>query len=438
MLVALLLVALATACGPPRVIRLKTGQGAPLEYRPPTCDRSVTVDADDFEGALAQLVLEMPLALHAPEPGWLVRTSTSSTRETDRQVQRLLRKSFGGMCRPGQPREDCLSLLDDGWGLSPTDKLAVALGLSFGPMRESIAEAVKDTLAPQLFYAVALTGVVTWVILAANPEPVFTKSLAIVSAVMLIYLGVDGFLELLKASVVLKEATDRANTYEELEAAGERFGKQVGSETARVVILAITVVVSRGMVGGASGLASRLSMLPHFPQAAGVGASQLNLRLAAADQVSAIAVVEGNLVISLAPTAVAMAARGTGGADQGAQASSSTESLGELKWGNPLSKPTYGHTFLDHTSKLSPTQLTDRARSLGHQVGQWTDDKAAAAFIADVAKRGPGVHDVPLPKGWGRSFLADGTDLTTDMARVVVKSNGAVRTAFPYNSAYLN
>jgi len=124
----------------------------------------VTVDADDFEQALAPLVLELPLALHTPEQGGLVRTSTSSTRETDRQVQRLLRKSFGGMCRPGQPKPTCLSLLDDVMGLSSMDKLAVALGLSFGPLRESIAEAVKDTLA--------------WVILAANPEPVFTKYLA--------------------------------------------------------------------------------------------------------------------------------------------------------------------------------------------------------------------------------------------------------------------
>jgi hypothetical protein len=84
---------------------------------------------------------------------------------------------------------------------------------------------------------------------------------------------------------------------------------------ARVFILAVTVVVSRGMLGGASGLASRLPLLPHFSEAAAVGAAQLNIRLAAVEQVSAVAVVEGNLVISLAPTAVAMAAGGEGGGD---------------------------------------------------------------------------------------------------------------------------
>ena len=105
------------------------------------------------------------------------------------------------------------------------------------------------------------------------------------------------------------------------------------------------------------------------------------------------------------------------------------------KWGNPKSRPTYGHTFLDHTSALTKEQLADRARDLGHQVGQWTDDTAAARFLAEqVAKKGPGTHDVTIPQGLGRSFLGDGTALTTDMARIVVKPDGTIRTAFPFNS----
>jgi RHS repeat-associated protein len=106
---------------------------------------------------------------------------------------------------------------------------------------------------------------------------------------------------------------------------------------------------------------------------------------------------------------------------------------GALKWGNPKSKPTYGHTFLDHTSKLQLSQLVDRARGMGHQVGQWMNDEAAALFIAEVAKRGPGTHDIPLPRGMGRSVLGDGTELVPDMARIVVRPDGSVRTAFPFS-----
>jgi hypothetical protein len=109
------------------------------------------------------------------------------------------------------------------------------------------------------------------------------------------------------------------------------------------------------------------------------------------------------------------------------------------KWGNPTSRPTYGHTFEDHTQALRKEQLVDRARSKGHQIGQWTDDLAAANFLAQQAAiLGPGEHEVPILPGAGRSFLKDGTELTTDMARIIVRPNGTIKTAFPYNSKYPN
>jgi RHS repeat-associated protein len=109
------------------------------------------------------------------------------------------------------------------------------------------------------------------------------------------------------------------------------------------------------------------------------------------------------------------------------------------KWENPKSRPTFGHTFELHSAKLKPNQLADRAKAKGHQVSQWTDDVAAAKLIADVAKQqGEGIHNVNIQAGMGRSFLGDATELTTDMARVVVKQDGTVRTAFPYNSSYPN
>jgi hypothetical protein len=153
--------------------------------------------------------------------------------------------------------------------------------------------------------------------LAANPEPVFTKAAAIVSALLLIYLGTETFLEVVNASRELKWATDRATTWGALEHASKRFANRVGPEVARVFVLAVTVAVSYGMTGGAAWLASRLSMLPHVSEAAALGASQLRLKLSEVGQVSAVAVsAEGTITLALAPTAVAMTAgkTGTGGA----------------------------------------------------------------------------------------------------------------------------
>ena len=311
--VALLILALLNACASPQRVRLDTGHGAPREYTPTSSSRSLRVDAEAFEEALTQLVLTAPLTLRSPKPGELVRV-THPGRDVDLRWQRLMSKSFVGLCEAGQRSKNCLSLLDDVMGLSEWDKLGVALGLSLEPLKESIASAVEETLAPQLFYSVIATGLITWAVLAANPEPVFTKAAAIISALLLIYLGWETFLAVVDASRELKGATDRATTWMELEQAGQRYAHRVGPEVARVFVLAVTVVVSQGMSGGAALLASRLSMLPSFSEAAAAGASRMGIHLANVGQVSAVAIAGDTLVISLPATAVAAVARGGGAA----------------------------------------------------------------------------------------------------------------------------
>jgi hypothetical protein len=288
---AVLFLALLSSCSATRVVRLDTGQGEPREYRPPTSNKSVRVDAASFEEVLTRWVLHAPLPLRSPLQGRLVRASYPSN-DADAPWQRLMSKSFGGLCEPGQRREDCLSLLDDVMGLSEWDKLGVAFGLSLEPLKQSISQAVEKTLAPQLFYTVIATGLITWAVLAANPEPVFTKAAAIVSVLLLIYLGAETFLELVDASRELKRASDKATTLEELEQAGQRFANRVGPEVARVFVLSVTVVVLHGMTGGTAWLASRLSTLPLFPEAATMGASQVGIHLANVGKVSAVAVAD--------------------------------------------------------------------------------------------------------------------------------------------------
>lgn len=308
--IAALLLMLTSACGTTRVVRLDTGQGAPLEHKPPAPSRPVRVEAGTFEEALARLVLNAPLTLRPPEQGWLVRASHPDASADDRWG-RFMAKSYGGLCRAGQRKATCLSLLDDVLGLSEWDKLGVALALSLEPMKASISRAVERTLAPQLFYGLIATGLISWVVLAANPEPAFTKAAAIVSVLMLIYLGIESFFEVVAASGELKRATDRATTAEELGRAGQHFADRVGPQVARVFVLAVTLVVCQGMAGGAALLSSRVAMLPSFTEAAAMGASRVGITLASLSQVSAVAIVRGTVVISLPATAVAMSAMGS-------------------------------------------------------------------------------------------------------------------------------
>nr|WP_227027299.1 hypothetical protein [Corallococcus soli] len=303
-----LLLALVGACTTPRGIRLDTGSGAPVRILPPSSNKSVEVDAEAFEEALTQWVLEIPLPLRSSRQQWLVHASYPG-RTQDLRWQNLMRKSFGGICGAGQRSGNCLSLLDDVAGLSEEDKLGVALGLSLAPLKESISKAVEDTLAPQLFYTIIATGLITWAVLAANPEPVFTKAAAVISALLLIYLGVETFLTVVDASRELKRASDRATTSGELGEAGRLFANRVGPEVARVFVLAVTVVVSHGLTGGATSLAGQLQKMPAFPEASLVGASQVGLELVNVGQVGAVAVAGRSVVICLPSTAIAMVAR---------------------------------------------------------------------------------------------------------------------------------
>lgn len=86
---------------------------------------------------------------------------------------------------------------------------------------------------------------------------------------------------------------------------------------------------------------------------------------------------------------------------------------------------------------MKPTQLIDRAKSSGFQIGKWTNDQEAVDFVTDIAKKGPGTYEVKLPNNVkGQAFLPNGTEIPTDMAVIVVRPNGGVTTAYPYNSAY--
>ncbi|MFP2930710.1 AHH domain-containing protein, partial [Pyxidicoccus sp. 3LG] len=140
-----------------------------------------------------------------------------------------------------------------------------------------------------------------------------TKAAAVMSAVMVVYLGVGPFLSLVRASFQLKQTTDRARTFEELEVAGARFGRVMGKEGTRVAILAFAALLGQGSAGMAASVTARLRMLPAYAEAAALGEAQVGLRLAAVGEVSSIAVVDGTLVLTLPSAAVAMTAMGPGG-----------------------------------------------------------------------------------------------------------------------------
>jgi hypothetical protein len=141
------------------------------------------------------------------------------------------------------------------------------------------------------------------------PEPLLSKGIAATLTVALIaYLGWDTVWSLVKGWRMLAKEVEVATTFDEIQDAGEKYGKVMGKNAARAfVMLAMAALGST-----AHTLAARIPTLPGSAQAALVGAEQGGFRLAAAGQVTSVAVAPGGVItIALAPEAVAETARGT-------------------------------------------------------------------------------------------------------------------------------
>ncbi|RKG71903.1 hypothetical protein D7W79_30195 [Corallococcus exercitus] len=299
----MLLFVLITGCAGGPTVRLRTERGT-RTYAPVSWDRRVPVGAREFEEALARLVLDVPLTVRSPK---VVRTVARKGAELDRGLGFMLRDRYGRWCRAHEAPGDCLSLLEDGAGFGEMDRLTLAVGMSLDPLRASIGDALEDTVNPAFFVSVVSGAIASWVVLAAAPEPVFTKAAAVIAAVFLAYVGVQSFLTVVRACGALKAATDRATTFQELEEAAEVFARALGPEVARIFVLAVTVLVSHGVTVG---LSSALTWMPGFPDAVRLGTTQAGFNVARVLDVSAVAVVDGVVEVTLASTAMTMAAMG--------------------------------------------------------------------------------------------------------------------------------
>jgi hypothetical protein len=258
----LLLGVLCSGCASGPVVRLRTEDGGRV-HAPVTVDRRVGLSRAEFEDALVRLVLDSPLTVR---PARGVRT---------------------------------VALLEDGAGFGELDRLRWAVGLSLEPLRRSIGAALREVVNPQLFFHLLVGAMTTWVALASAPEPVFTKVAAYVAALVLVYVGVQSLLTVVRACGELKDATDRATTLQELEVAAEVFAERLGPEVARIFVLAVTVAVSHGVT---MGMTSTLSALPRFPPGGLSPAQVLEVR--------AVAVVGLDVEVTLASSALAVKAVG--------------------------------------------------------------------------------------------------------------------------------
>jgi len=159
--------------------------------------------------------------------------------------------------------------------------------------------------------AMLTSATLTVLLTMTLPEPV-TKVLAVaLTAAMVAYLGVIPVWEMGRGFVRLWEESEKATSVIELQDIGHRFGKVLGTNGTRVLVLLVTAAL-----GGKSAMAAQGPKLPGFSQAAIRARAEGGFQLAAAlnGGVGSISLpAAGVLNVALAPgAAVVLAMYGEG------------------------------------------------------------------------------------------------------------------------------
>jgi hypothetical protein len=214
------------------------------------------------------------------------------------------------MCERRGTSGDCLTLLDDGPHLQADDKRTIALALAVGPALEGVDAEVRAMLDPTRVLATVSIAITGYMALLLAPEPVSKGVAAAFSVLMWGYLGWE-FFDLIRAYAQLSEEASRASTFAELREAGERFGRVIGPNSVRILVL-----VGTAAVGETAALVSKAPRLPGFEQASRAVEANTGLRLvdaATGAERVIISVPEGTIRVVLSGTVVAMAELGGGG-----------------------------------------------------------------------------------------------------------------------------
>ncbi|QRK09376.1 HNH endonuclease [Archangium violaceum] len=322
-LVALLLAACATDGGRPTTVptseqaprgphiqvRLETGEGAPRTFTPP---RRAPVEVTEalFEATLARLVVGLEL----PTPPRQRLTLISWGRSGQEDERAAMTRSYHGWCdRRGTPG-DCLSLLGNGRSLGPEARRTLALSISLGSVWEGAVGVWTDMVDPVALQSLVMSAMAGYLAMLVLPNPVTQTAAITFTCFMVAYLGLDTVWSLLEGWARLERETERARTFAEVREAGERFGRVMGAQAGRLLVMLATMALgsTTNQMMGPPGL-------PGYTQAAATAKMQLGIRLTAVGQVRQVAVGQASLTLTLAPGALAMASQSTN--DGGSKAS---------------------------------------------------------------------------------------------------------------------
>lgn len=323
---AALLVVPFVGCGTTaRTLLLDTGQGEPLVFTPRSGQEPVRLRKDEFKGAMERLARDVRpaanplrharrLMLGSPweEEVYLYWTgqrleldfprkeAASALSGTDEMT-----RAYGLWCERMGRFRDCRSLLKDGPVLDADGRFTLAMEFALGSVWNETMESFKGMADAEAVRSSLVSAMTLYMMLWVLPEPTSKGVAATLTVGLMAYLGVDTLWSLIRGWMRLVDEVQHATTFTELREAGERFGRVMGQNSARIFVMLATAAI-----GNTVGLATKGPGLPGSSGAVLLAESQGGFRFMAMAEVESVAVSsEGMFTIALAPVAVAMAAR---------------------------------------------------------------------------------------------------------------------------------
>ncbi|MFL5344525.1 MAG: hypothetical protein ACJ8AT_07015 [Hyalangium sp.] len=267
----------------------------------------VQVSTEDFQHAMRVLARDFRSSAQPAETAhWLIEGSRQADllAETEHgRVVRLmpleddspleagsaaeLKRKYLGLCQREYGGGDCLGLLADGPTLTREDLRTLGLALALRGVLKETGVALKGMVSPQALVAMVVWTCCLYLTLWLLPEPVSKLVAASLTLALLAWLPVHTLWSLMDGWGRLVHEVDRATSFEQVEEASAKFSQVSGENTAHVLVMVVTAVVT----GGTAKFTARLPNLPGFEQAATQAEAQ-GLGLAGAGEVEAVAAAE--------------------------------------------------------------------------------------------------------------------------------------------------
>lgn len=221
----------------------------------------------------------------------------------------LITQKYLETCQREDPRS-CISL-PPGAALTSFQRYRVALGIGMSRFLAGfvmeLGDEARAMLDPAALKTLMVGAMVSYLVLLANPDPIFTKALAAAATVVVTaMLGARTVCDVAFGFRDMVRQVDAARTYAELAEAGRQYGEKLGASTARILVMAVMALLNK------EGAVAKLLGFPKLPQASAALLADTGgvLSLKSLGQVAGVKVLSGGLSVAMVEASGKVALKG--------------------------------------------------------------------------------------------------------------------------------